>query len=150
LSIVRGFSALANGGNLITPHLGTAIIEENGTKKVLEYPVVNGVLKPETARTVSDMLVKVVDDGYHKGMQHYQVSAKTGTAQIAKPNGAGYYEDRNLHSLIGFFPTSQPRYVIYLFNVYPKGALYAIQTLADPFFNMVQFLANYYEISPDR
>jgi cell division protein FtsI/penicillin-binding protein 2 len=150
LNIVRGFAALANGGTLITPHLATAVIEEGGTKKVLEYPSTPLVLKPETARTVTNMLVEVVDDGYHKGMEHYQVAAKTGTAQIAKPNGAGYYEDRNLHSLIGFFPASQPRYVVYLFNVYPKNALFAIQTLADPFFNMVQFLANYYEITPDR
>lgn len=151
LNIVRGFAALANGGTLVTPHVVTAINEQSGFTKKLQYPTSSDpVLKPETVATISTMLVHVVDDGYHRGLEHYSVAAKTGTAQIARPGGQGYYTDRNLHSLIGYFPASKPRYVLYLFNVYPKGALYAIQTLADPFFDMVQFLGNYYAISPDR
>jgi cell division protein FtsI/penicillin-binding protein 2 len=150
INIVRGFASIANGGTLVTPHLATKIEEENGTTrpvKYIEYPL---VMKPETAATVTNMLVKVVDDGYHLKQEHYRVAAKTGTAQIAKPNGQGYYDDRNLHSLIGYFPATKPRFVVYFFNVHPKGAQFAIQTLADPFFNMIQFLATYYEIAPDR
>jgi len=138
LNIVRGFAMLANGGILVTPHLATSIIQGDGTVKPLVYPTSGPVLKPETISTIHTMLTHVVDDGYHKAMAHYSVAAKTGTAQIARPDGQGYYTDRNLHSLIGFFPASKPRYVVYFFNVYPKnGALFAIQTLADPFFNMV-------------
>lgn len=150
ISIVRSFAALANGGTLVTPHLATAIQKESGGITPLEYKTAPTGLKPETISTIKNMLVKVVDDGYHRGLEHYSVAAKTGTAQIARPGGGGYYEDRNLHSLIGFFPAEHPRFVVYLYNVYPKGANYAIATLGDPFFNMVQFLANYYEISPDR
>lgn len=151
INIVRGFAVLANGGTLVTPHVATAINEQSGFTKTISYPKSETpVLKPETAATINNMLVQVVDDGYHRGLEHYSVAAKTGTAQIARPGGQGYYTDRNLHSLIGYFPASKPRYVLYLFNVYPKGALYAIQTLGDPFFDMVQFLGNYYAISPDR
>ena len=151
INIVRGFAALANGGTMVTPHIATAVIESSGFTKKLDYPQGNRVLKPETVATITTMLTHVVDDGYHKGLPHYTVAAKTGTAQIARPDGGGYYTDRNLHSLIGFFPATKPRYVLYLFNVYPKnGALFAIQTLADPFLNMVQFLNNYYDIPPDR
>ncbi len=151
LNIVRGFAALANGGKLVTPHVATSITEQSGFTKTLNYPVSETVvLKPETVSTIANMLVQVVDDGYGRALPHYKVAAKTGTAQIARPGGQGYYTDRNLHSLIGFFPASKPRYVLYLFNVYPKGALFAIQTLGDPFFDMVQFLGNYYTISPDR
>jgi cell division protein FtsI/penicillin-binding protein 2 len=150
LNIVRGFAALANGGTLITPHVATAIRTESGSLEKLTYAQRTGIIKPETAATMATMLTHVVDDGYHKGLANYRVAAKTGTAQIAKPNGQGYYEDRNLHSLIGYFPATKPRFVIYMFNVYPKGAQFAIQSLADPFFGMVQFLANYYEIAPDR
>lgn len=150
INIVRGFGILANGGTLVTPHIATAVIEGDGSVTPFEYPHSDPVLKPETISTIRNMLVHVVDDGYHKGMEHYSVAAKTGTAQIAKSDGTGYYTDRNLHSLIGFFPASKPRYVVYFFNVYPKGALFAIQTLADPFFDTIQFLANYYQIAPDR
>jgi hypothetical protein len=41
-------------------------------------------------------------------------------------------------------------FVLYLFNNYPKGASFSSQTLADPFFEMVQFMTSYYELTPDR
>ncbi|MES2224923.1 MAG: penicillin-binding protein 2 [Patescibacteria group bacterium] len=150
INIVRGFSSLANGGYLITPHLATQILEQDGTIKTLEYPKSGPLLKASTLNTMETMLTHVVDDGYHRGLAHYTVAAKTGTAQIAKPNGGGYYGDRNLHSMIGFFPATNPKYVVYFYNYYPKNILYSIQTLGDPFFSMVQFLGNYYNIAPDR
>lgn len=151
INIVRGFSVLANGGTLVTPHIAGTIITASGNETTISYPEGQRILKPETTTTITNMLVHVVDDGYHRGLPHYRVAAKTGTAQIARPDGGGYYTDRNLHSLIGYFPATKPRFVLYLFNVYPKGAsLYAIQTLGSPFFDMVQFLGNYYEIAPDR
>jgi cell division protein FtsI/penicillin-binding protein 2 len=150
ISIVRGFALLANGGYLVTPHLATAIDKQDGTVKTLEYPKTGPVLQPETLATMTTMLTHVVDDGYHRAQPRYTVAAKTGTAQIANPNGGGYYTDRNLHSMIGFFPATHPKYLIYFYNYYPKNILYSIQTLGDPFFSMVQFLANYYNIPPDR
>ncbi|HVY36079.1 MAG TPA: penicillin-binding protein 2 [Candidatus Paceibacterota bacterium] len=150
LNIIRGYAALANGGYLVTPHLATAILKKNGDEKTLDWPKSGAILKPETVSTITTMMIHVVDDGYHRGLAHYTVAAKTGTAQIARPDGTGYYDDRNLHSLVGFFPATNPRFVVYFFNYYPKKVNYAVQTLADPFFNMVQFLANYYDITPDR
>ncbi len=151
LNIVRAYASLANGGHLVIPHLAKQINQENGFDKTLEYPVGSDILlAPETITTITDMLVKVVDEGYHRGLPHYRVAAKTGTAQMAKPDGSGYYDDRNFHSLIGFFPASNPRFVLYLFNNYPKGASFSSQTLADPFFEMVQFMTSYYELTPDR
>lgn len=151
LSIVRGFATLANGGYLVTPHLATAIEKDSGGREEIAYEKGEQVLKPETVSTMRQMLVKVVDEGYDRGLPHYSVAAKTGTAQIARPGGLGYYDDRNLHSLIGYFPASRPRFVVYFYNYYPKNnGQFAVQTLADPFFSMIQFLGNYYEISPDR
>ncbi len=151
LGIIRAYAALANGGYLITPHLATAIREESGKTQPLEYKKSGPIIKPETVSTITTMLTKVVDEGYHKGNPHYRIAAKTGTAQVAKQGGAGYYEDRNLHSLIGYFPATNPRFVVYFFNYYPKnGGQFAIQTLADEFFGVVQFLSSYYQLTPDR
>lgn len=151
LNIVRAFGALANGGYLVTPHFATAIEQENGKQEAIQYEKEGPIISPETVSTIGSMLTKVVDDGYHRGLTHYSVAAKTGTAQIARPGGLGYYTDRNLHSLIGYFPAAKPRFVVYFFNYYPKnGGQFAIQTLADPFFSVIQFLGNYYEITPDR
>jgi cell division protein FtsI/penicillin-binding protein 2 len=151
ISIVRSFSLLANGGYLVTPHLATAIDEQDGTVKTLTYPKSPApLLKPETLATVDKMLVHVVDVGYLRGQPDYTVAAKTGTAQIAKPNGGGYYQNEYLHSMIGFFPATNPKFVLYFYNYNPKNVDYSIQTLGDPFFGMVQFLENYYSIPPDR
>jgi cell division protein FtsI/penicillin-binding protein 2 len=150
LSIVRAYASLANGGHLVTPHLAKEIRQENGSTKTLQYPVGAPILTPETVTTIGKMMVTVVDKGYGKGLPHYSVAAKTGTAQMAKDDGSGYYNDRNFHSLIGFFPATNPRFVLYLFNNFPKGASFSSQTLADPFFEMVQFMTSYYELTPDR
>ncbi len=150
ISIVRAWASLANGGYLVTPHIATAIDEQDGTVKTLDYPKSGPLLKPETLATIDNMLIHVVNDGYHREQQNYTVGAKTGTAQIAMPGGAGYYNDRNLHSMIGFFPVSHPKFLVYFYNYYPKNILYSIQTLGDPFMSTVQFLGNYYTIPPDK
>ncbi len=150
LAIVRAYGALANGGHLVTPHLAKEIKQENGLTKTLKFPVGESILSTESTKTITNMLVTVVDKGYQRGLLHYSVAAKTGTAQMARPDGSGYYDDRNFHSLIGYFPAYEPRFVLYLFNNFPKGASFSSQTLADPFFEMVQFLTSYYELTPDR
>lgn len=150
LAIVRAYSSLANGGHLVTPHLAKEIKQENGLTKTLKFPIGEPILSTETTSTITSMLVTVVDKGYGRGLEHYSVAAKTGTAQMARPDGSGYYDDRNFHSLIGYFPAYEPRFVLYLFNNYPKGASFSSQTLADPFFEMVQFMTSYYELTPDR
>ena len=81
---------------------------------------------------------------------NYSVAAKTGTAQMANPNGGGYYTDEFLHSFVGYFPSYNPKFIILLYMVNPKGAQYGSETLTVPFMNIVNFLINYYDVPPDR
>lgn len=150
LAIVRSFAVLANGGYLVTPHVVRWSDDEIQKQEASKDG--NQIIRTDTVATISSMLSTVVDKGYHRGLPQYTVAAKTGTAQVARPGGLGYYDDRNLHSFIGYFPANHPRFVVYFFNYYPKniGGQFAIQTLADPFFSMIEFLGNYYEIAPDR
>ena len=82
-------------------------------------------------------------------MEHYSIAAKTGTAQIASPEG-GYYEDRHLHSFFGYFPAYEPKFLVFMFLLEPVGVRYASETLTLPFADITQFLLNYYEVPPDR
>jgi cell division protein FtsI/penicillin-binding protein 2 len=98
------------------------------------------------------MLVKVFDnydEGDHK-FEHYSIAAKTGTAQIAREEGGGYYEDKHTHSFFGYFPAYEPKFLVFLYLKNPKGVRYASQTLIPPFVNITKFLLNYYNLPPDR
>ena len=153
VEMIRALSVLANGGYLVTPHLVNSINYSDGSKKTLSWPKVGPVLKPQTVSDVDDMLITVVDTALAHGddkMDRYSMGAKTGTAEIADHVNGGYYKDRYLHSFFGFFPAYNPRFVIFLYQIYPKGAEYASQTLTAPFESLSRFLINYYNIPPDR
>lgn len=152
IETIRALGALANGGTLVTPHVVRAIEYKAGFSKIVEYPAGKLAIASSTAREVSRMLTEVVDKALLEGKyknEHYSVAAKTGTAQIAAPGG-GYYEDRFLHSFFGYFPSYDPRYIVFLYTVEPQGEQYASHTLTEPFMNLSKFLINYYEVPPDR
>ncbi len=153
IEAVRAFSVIANGGNMITPHLVKQIRYDDGTSKMMEYPIVrSGIIKKETTETISRMLVHVFesyDGGSHK-MENYSIASKTGTAQVALENGKGYYPDRHTHSFFGYFPAYDPQFIVFLFLKNPKEVKYASQTLIPPFINITKFLLNYYNVPPDR
>ncbi len=152
LQTIRALATLGNGGILVNPHIVDSIIYDNGKVKKIIPNDGERVLAASSSEVISRMLVHVVDTALKNGkykMEHYSIAAKTGTAQIPQPGG-GYYDDRYLHSFFGYFPAYEPQYIVFLFHVNPKGAEYASDTLADPFFRIVKFLINYYSLPPDR
>ncbi|MBF0398399.1 MAG: penicillin-binding protein 2 [Desulfobacterales bacterium] len=153
IEAVRAFSSLANGGNLIVPHLVKEIKYEDGTsKKIFLEPTRTGLIKKETGDTITRMLIHVFDsygEGSYK-FDHYSIASKTGTAQVPMENGKGYYDDRHNHSFFGYFPAYDPKFIVFLYMKNPKQVNYASQTLIPPFVNITKFLINYYSIAPDR
>ena len=154
ISMVRALASLGNGGKLVTPHVIDRIDYPSGFQKKMEYPVQQDpIIKASTSEEISRMLVTVVDTTLMNGresMEHYSIAAKTGTAQIPNPYGGGYYADRNLHTFFGYFPAYNPQFIVFMYVVYPKGARYASETMAPPFFDTAKFLLNYYNVPPDR
>lgn len=153
IAAARALAALGNGGRLVTPHLVTRIEYHDGTAKDINYDDTPQVISPEASEEISRMLTTVVDDALGGGkfsMPNHTIGAKTGTAQIADPNGGGYYEDKYLHSFFGYFPAFNPQFLVFMYTVEPKGVRYASETLTEPFMDITHFLINYYTIPPDR
>ncbi len=153
IELVRALASLSNGGNLVVPHVVKAIKHNDGTDKQITYPKIRVKISEKTSEEITRMLVTVMDKSLKGGlakMDHYSVAVKTGTAQIAKESGGGYYEDRHMHSFFGYFPAYDPKFIVFLYAINPKGVAYASQTWADPFLDITKFLLNYYEVPPDR
>lgn len=152
IAITRALATLGNGGYLVSPHVVSKIEYDVGVSKVIEPEKGPQIFSEKTSEDISRMLTRVVDEALAGGtvaLPHHSVAAKTGTAQIARPGG-GYYDDQYLHSFFGYVPAFEPRFLVFLYHVNPKGAEYASQTLTEPFINITKFLINYYEIPPDR
>ncbi len=153
IGMIRAMSALANGGKIMEPHIVDSIEYLDASKKQIKPKEVRSVITPETSSEITRMMVHVFDSYANgtKKLDHYSIAGKTGTAQIANRATGGYYDDRNLHTFVGYFPAYEPKFIIFLLNEYPKeGARFSSQTLIDPFLNLTKFLINYYNIPPDR
>jgi len=85
-------STLANGGTRVTPHLLKAIDDGSGWKPApAPEPKSTVTLKPETIQAIRDGLWLVVNGrgtGGRARMTGYDVSGKTGTAQVISNEGA--------------------------------------------------------------
>ncbi|MBI4121540.1 MAG: penicillin-binding protein 2 [Candidatus Ryanbacteria bacterium] len=143
LELVRALSSIANGGFLVNLY-----VVEDGAR---QDGAVKRILKEETAKTVTRMLVKVVDEKLAGGkgkIPGYAVAAKTGTAQIALSDAKGY-SDEFLHTFFGYGPAFDPQFMVFMFLERPHGIRYASESLTQPFREMIQFLFSYFEVLPD-
>lgn len=150
---IRAFSALANKGVPVNPHVVSEIRSPDGAVvTTFDTTTLPAALSKEAAEKTTATLITSVDTALQNGslaFPHHSVAAKTGTAQMVAPNGK-YADDRYLHSMFAYIPASDPQYLIFLYNVYPKGVEYASYSLAKPLFSYLRFLISYGTIKPDR
>ena len=157
IAAIRAFASLANGGFIVQPYVvkdiqqirGGGIIEAANSEYNRER---KRIFLQSTTEEVTDYLVRAYDNGVLLGTlrdPEYSIAAKTGTAQLVNPDTGQYEEDKSLHSFFGYFPASNPQYIVFLFAVDPN-ATYASETLAVPFSNLTKYLISYSSIPPDR
>ena len=153
MGITRALCTLGNGGLLIEPHVLKKTIYPAGITKPYSVSEGTRVLKKTTSDEITRMLTTVVDKALLGGtvkLSNYSIAAKTGTAQISRGGGGGYYDDRYLHSFFGYFPSYDPKFLVFMYVVNPRGEEYASHTLTAPFMELAKFLLTYYEVPPDR
>jgi cell division protein FtsI/penicillin-binding protein 2 len=149
VQMVKAFSAVANGGDLMDPYVVSIIGEKETKPKILE----SGVISEKAASQLATMLVSVVEQGYGKPakIQGYYIGGKTGTAQIAWSslgvNKSGYSEE-TWQSFLGIAPAFDSKFVVLVKMKNPETKT-AEYSAVPAFKEMVKFLMDYYQIPTD-
>jgi len=134
LQLVTAYAAIANGGELMEPHLVKEVRSVDG-KTVYSYEprVIRRVMSFETSRTVQRMLLAVVQEGTatKADLATFEVAGKSGTARRTSRN-AGYTTGNYTASFVGLFPGNDPQYVVLVKLDSPKGGHYAGGDIAAP------------------
>lgn len=151
IQLVNAYSAIANGGRLMKPHVVKKIIGNDGSGKEISPAIIDSPISEKTASILRSMLVDVVDKGFDKArIKGYDVAGKTGTAQI--PSGSGGYlgNDEFIHNFVGFAPANSAKFTILIKMDKPKGIKFAADSLSPVFGDIARFLIRYYNIPPTR
>jgi cell division protein FtsI (penicillin-binding protein 3) len=134
LQLVSAYAAIANGGELLEPHLVKEVRSADGKVVYRAEPKpVRRVMSGEVARTVQQMLLSVVQEGTatKADLETFDVAGKSGTARRTT-GAAGYTTGNYTASFVGLFPANDPQYVVLVKLDSPKGAHYAGGDIAAP------------------
>lgn len=149
LQMVNAINAVANGGALMKPMVVRQVTTARGQPIRTSAPEVLGrPISPEAARVLTEMLVRVTEEGTGKRarVEGYTVAGKTGTAEKAGPGG--YDHKRNLASFMGFLPAEAPELSIVVTFDEPTGLTQGGQVAAPVFREIAEQAVRYLDIPP--
>lgn len=147
LQMLNALSAVANGGELMRPHVVDRVTTARGQIiRQTEPEVIARPIRPEAARTLTEMLVHVTQEGTGKRAQleGYTVAGKTGTAE--KPGPGGYDHRKNIASFIGFLPAENPEISILVSFDEPERLTQGGQVAAPVFREIAEYATRYLDI----
>ncbi len=145
IQMARAYSAIANGGRLVEPHLiervGGADVERLSSHRIVSRAVSEQMLS---------MLRGVVLEGTgtEAAIPGYTVAGKTGTAAKIDPDGR-YSTSRYVASFVGLVPASKPRLVIMVMVDEPRASIWGGTVAAPAFRDIASFNLQHLEIPPD-
>lgn len=137
------YNAVANGGKMMRPYLVSAIKENGRVVKTIEPKVIKTLGDSNVIAQLQACTREVVASGTGKSIASpfYQISGKTGTAQVADMIGGRWYgyKDRVYQgSFVGYFPSDAPKYTIMVMvRTKPGGGTIYGGSLAAPVFRMI-------------
>ncbi|HSB68917.1 MAG TPA: penicillin-binding protein 2 [Candidatus Methylomirabilis sp.] len=153
LQIATAFSAVANGGNLVRPHLVRAMRSQDGSiLREVQPSVIRRVISPRTAETLLNILKMVVEEGTGKSaaLPEYTVAGKTGTAQKMDPATGRYSHRKVVASFVGTVPAEAPRLVILVVIDEPETMRWGGSIAAPAFREIAGDAMKYLRVAPSR
>ncbi len=148
LQLITAISAVANDGEMMVPHM-LYHLQDGAVVHTTEPQVLGRPIKPETARTLSQMLAHSLEagEGDQALVPGYRIAGKTGTAQIPVPGG--YDPTQSIASFIGWGPVDDPQFIVLVKLDRPTASIWGSETAAPVFAALVKRLVVLLEIPPD-
>jgi cell division protein FtsI (penicillin-binding protein 3) len=151
VQMAAAFGAVANGGRLMQPQIVRAVLDAQGREiRSFEPKTVRQVISPETARTLTEMMVNVVANGTgrHAAIPGYDVAGKTGTAQKMDPATKRYSRAPGVLSFAGFVPADDPRLAMIVMLDEPKNEKWGSEAAAPIFAAIGREALRYLNVAP--
>ena len=151
VQMVAAFSAVANGGRLMQPQIIRAVLDGHGREvRSFEPIAVRQVISPDTARTLTEMMVNVVRNctGHNAAIPGYDVAGKTGTAQKMDPATKRYSRAPGVLSFVGFVPADDPRLAMIVLLDEPKNEKWGSEAAAPIFSAIGRETLRYLNVAP--
>lgn len=146
LQLLRAISSVINGGELITPHFGTKIVDENGNViEELNYKKGRKTISKETSEQMKWILESVVSEGtgnktYIPG---FRIGGKTATSEKL-PRRSGKY----IASFCAFSPAENPQVIALVLVDEPQGVYYGGQVAGPVMKELMENVLPYLKIEP--
>jgi cell division protein FtsI/penicillin-binding protein 2 len=148
VQMATAISAVANDGMMMKPHLLKAVIQ-NGKQYDTAAQVLGVPIKPETARMMTEMLVKSLENESSSALvPGYSIAGKTGTAEIAIDGEYGI--ELTNASFVGWGPASDPQFLVYVWIEKPKSSPWGSVVAAPVFSSIVKELVVYLDLPPEH
>lgn len=139
IQLMTAFNAIANGGDLIQPHIVKEIShEDEGGNRVIDETVKpsikKDILSEESTTLLRSYLERTVTKDGPDGsfIQGYNVGGKTGTAQKVDPQTGTYSSDKYISSMIALAPVENPQITVFIAVDEPNNGLYYGGEVAAP------------------
>lgn len=137
LQLLNFYSAIANDGVMMKPHLVRKVTDKNKVIEEFEPQVIGEICSEKDAYNVQKVLRGVVKRGTAKKIasEYLTLAGKTGTAIISNPelkNNKKYQA-----SFVGYFPHENPKYSCIVVVNDPKNGKYYGSQIAAPVFKEI-------------
>lgn len=159
LQLISAVSTVANGGTRVRPQIVRTIMTAQGDvmpeARRYDYfePKIQEerVISPETARQMTEMLVRVTEPdgtGRNAHIAGYEVAGKTGTAQKFDREKGAYSRRDYISSFVGYVPAHDPELVVLVVVDSPRGRYYGSQVAAPIFRRITADALVYLQVPP--
>ncbi len=144
IQLLQAYSSIGNQGQM----LKVQVVQGLDSAGEFQTRVLGKPISKEAANHVLQLMVDTVEKPYGTAVSfrnpYVKVAAKTGTAEIADPNGSGYLTGANdyYHSVVTFFPADNPKYMLYMAMKRPQQdhGLLVSQILGKLFNDYIEYI----------